>query len=107
MTLPMIGHTYLFNFGDQAQYKLHFVSEHALEVTVVADTYFKPGTVNHFEPDITALGHNLYMITWTESDSHNTVTHVDNFADHLAYTNITALSTGDFWRLKGSISLLN
>ena len=33
----------------------------------------------------------------------NTVTHVEDFANNIAYTNITDLATSGFWRLKGEI----
>lgn len=43
------------------------------------------------------------MITWTEPESSNTVTHVDNFANGISYTNITNIDSKQFWRLKGTI----
>ena len=42
---PIIGKQYLFDFGKEAKYQLAFKSERKLEVTVVADSYFKPGTL--------------------------------------------------------------
>lgn len=101
--LKIINHEYLFDFGENAQYKLKFTSTTSVEVTVVADSYFKAGTINHFEIEITNLQDNFYMITWTEPESSNTVTHVDNFANGISYTNITNIDSKQFWRLKGTI----
>jgi hypothetical protein len=33
----------------------------------------------------------------------NTVTHVEDFAHNIAYTNITDIGSRGFWRLKGEI----
>lgn len=101
---PIIGHKFLFNFGENAKYQLNFIDEKSLEVKVVADSYFKSGTINHFQIEITELRDNLYLITWTEADSGNTVTHVDDFINQVAYTNITNIPSRQFWRLKGSIT---
>ena len=49
----------------------------------------------------------VYMVTWIEPATGNTVTHVEDFASNIAYTNITDLGTEGFWRLKGEIKLVN
>jgi hypothetical protein len=46
--VQVIGKTYLFDFGDNAKYQLHFADERNLEVTVVAHAYYQPGTLNRF-----------------------------------------------------------
>ena len=101
---PIIGKQYLFDFGKEAKYQLAFKSERELEVTVVADRYFKPGTLNHFEIQISEIRPLVYMITWEEPESGNTVTHVDDFENHVAYTNITNMPAKAFWHLKGTIT---
>lgn len=99
----MVGNTYLFDFGESAQYELHFLSESALDVTVVKDANYAPGTLNQFTIDITELREHLYMVTWVEEDTGNTVTHVEDFANGVVWTNITDLASRGFWRLKGTI----
>lgn len=99
----IIGKTYLYDFGEGSKYQLHFVDETHLEVTVVEDSFYAPGTINHFDIGITALTAGLSMITWTEEESKNTVTHVDDFNKLVSYTNITSIPNNEFWRLKGKI----
>lgn len=99
----IIGNTYLYDFGEGSKYQLHFVDGAHLEVTVVEDGFYAPGTVNHFDIEITSLAAGLNMITWTEAESHNTVTHVDDFNQLISYTNITSVPNDEFWRLKGKI----
>ena len=38
--------------------------------------------------------------------SGNTVTHVEDFENRVAYTNITDLASKQFWRLKGTVEPL-
>ncbi|MCI1633667.1 MAG: hypothetical protein LKJ22_06420 [Liquorilactobacillus nagelii] len=102
----IVGHEYLFDFGENAKYQLKFKSETELEVKVVADSYFKSGIVNHFTIEMTEVRDDLYLLTWTEPDSGNTVSHVDDFTAKVAYTNITNVPDNQFWRLKGTIKQL-
>jgi hypothetical protein len=44
--------------------------------------------------------------TWIEPDTGNTVTHVDDFENLIAHTNITDLASKGFWRLSGQIKPL-
>jgi hypothetical protein len=46
-------------------------------------------------------------VTWIEPATGNTVTHLDDFATNVAYTNITELKSKSFWRLKGEIRPLD
>jgi hypothetical protein len=87
--ISILGKRYDFVFSKDAIYRLHFIDEKHLDVTVVADPSYKPGTVNHFEPTITEIRPDVYMITWIEPATGNTVTHVDDFVKNIAYTNIT------------------
>jgi hypothetical protein len=105
-TVHVIGREFDFDFGDQAAYRLHFVDETHLDVTVIADASYPPGTVNHFEIEMTEIRPDVHMITWVEPQTGNTVTHVDDFANNIAYTNITDLASKGFWRLKGEIKPL-
>lgn len=102
-TQNIIGKTYLYDFGEGSKYQLHFVDETHLEVTVVEDNFYAPGTINHFDIQITTLAEGLSMITWIEEESKNTVTHVDDFNKLISYTNITSVPNNEFWRLKGKI----
>lgn len=98
------GKSFLYDFGEGARYRLTFVDDTNLDVTVVEDSFFAPGTVNHCTVEITQLRDSLVMITWEEKESSNTVVHVDDFSSHVSYTNITTMSSGQFWRLKGTIT---
>lgn len=100
------GKKYLFDFGDKARYQLYFVDDTNLEVTVVEDSYYAKGTVNHFDIQVTPLREKLYMLTWIEDKTGNTVTHVEDYENMTVCTNITDLTTKSFWRLKGKISPL-
>jgi hypothetical protein len=104
MSVQVIGKTYLFDFGESAKYRLRFVDERNLEVTVVADSYYKPGTLNKFVTQRTQLRPDLYMATWTEPATGNTVIHVQDFENGIVYINITDLASKGFWTLKGTIT---
>ena len=65
------------------------------------------GTLNHFEIEIREVRPDVYVVMWIEPASGNTVTHVDDFANSVAYTNITDLASKGFWRLKGTISAMS
>ena len=52
---------------------------------------------------MTEVTPDVYTVTWIEPATGNTVTHVEDFADNIAYTNITDLASRSFWRLKGTI----
>lgn len=101
--VQVIGREFEFDFGEQAIYRLHFIDEGHLDVTVIADASYPSGTVNQFAIDLTEIRPDVYMITWIEPATGNTVTHVDDFAANVAYTNITDLASKGFWRLKGDI----
>jgi len=66
-------------------------------VTVVEDANYAAGTVKHYTPQITHLQDTLYLITWVEEDTGNTVTHIDDFVRGISYTNITDLASKSFW----------
>jgi len=102
--LDFIGQDELFDFGENAKYQLHFENEDELTVTVVEDANYAAGTVKHYTPQITHLQDTLYLITWVEEDTGNTVTHIDDFVRGISYTNITDLASKSFWRLKGLIT---
>jgi hypothetical protein len=104
-TVAVLGHQFEFEFGEQAIYRLHFIDATHLDVTVVADAFYPTGTINHFDIQMTEIRADVYMITWIEPAAGNTVTHVDDFAHSIAYTNITDLASKGFWRLKGQIRI--
>jgi len=106
-TIQVIGREFDFNLGDQAINRLHFIDETHLDVTVVADASYPAGTVNHFEIEMIEVRPDVYMVTWIEPATGNTVTHVEDFANNVAYTNITDLASKSFWRLKGAIMPVN
>ncbi len=103
-TVPVIGHRFLFDFGTDNQYEMNFISDSQLDVTVVADPGYATGTVNHFETQRTVLRPDLYLVTWTEPATGNTVTHVQDFANATVYTGITDLASKQFWNLRGTIT---
>jgi len=100
----VIGYRFNFDFGPKAIYQLHFVDPNHLEVTVVADASYPKGTLNRFDIAMTEVRPNMYMVTWIEPATGNTVTHVEDYEQGIAYTNITDLASKQFWRLKGKIT---
>ena len=52
---------------------------------------------------MTEIRPDVYMVTWVEPATGNTVTHVQDYRENIAYTNITDLASKAFWRLKGAI----
>ena len=50
----IIGQTFLYDFGEGSKYQLHFIDDTHLEVTIVEDGFYTPGTVNHFDIEITS-----------------------------------------------------
>ncbi len=102
--VAVIGHRFLFDFGDANRYEMYFVSDDKLEVTIVADPGYPTGTVNEFDITRTELRPDLYLVTWVEPSTGNTVTHVQDFANEVVYTNITDLASKHFWNLRGTIS---
>ncbi|MGH3579687.1 MAG: MoaF-related domain-containing protein [Mycobacterium sp.] len=104
--VQVIGKTFDFVFGAEAVYRLRFIDDRHLDVTVVADASYPAGTLNHFEIEMTELRPDVYMVTWIEPATGNTVTHVEDYANNIAYTNITDLASKGFWRLKGEIKPL-
>lgn len=55
---------------------------------------------------MTEVRPHVYMVTWIESATGSTVTHVEDYERGIAFTNITDLASKRFWRLKGSIQPL-
>ena len=102
--VPVIGHRFLFDFGDANRYAMYFMAPDKLEVTIVADPGYAKGTVNVFDIARTELRPDLYLVTWVEPATGNTVTHVQDFANDVVYTNITDLASKKFWNLRGTIA---
>lgn len=101
--MSIIGNTYRFHFGESAVYELHFINAKHLDVTVVKDYNYPAGTLNHFEIEMTEIRPDVYMVTWTEPGTGNTVTHIEDYEKKIAYTNITDIGSKQFYNLKGSI----
>lgn len=101
--IRIIGRQFDFVFAETAIYRLHFIDERHLDVTVVADAFYPKGTLNRFEITMTEIRPDVYMMTWIEPATGNTVTHVDDFANNVARTNITDMASKGFWRLEGTI----
>jgi hypothetical protein len=99
----IIGRQFDFVFGDDAIYRLHFLDAQHLDVTVIADPSYAKGTLNHFEIAMTEVRPDVYMVTWVEPKTGNTVTHIEDYERGIAYTSITDLASKQFWRLKGTI----
>ena len=101
--IQVIGRTFVYDFGPNAIYKLYFVDPKHLEVTVVADASYPAGTLNKFQIDMNEIRPNVYMVTWIEPKTGNTVTHIEDYEQGIAFTNITDMASKQFWRLKGEI----
>ena len=101
--VQVVGRRFEFSFGPDAVYELHFIDAQHLEVVVIADSGYPPGTLNRFNIEMTEIGMNQYMVSWIEPATGNTVTHVEDFGRGIAYTNITDMASKQFWRLKGTI----
>lgn len=103
--VQIIGQQFDFVFGKDAVYRLRFIDAQHLEVTVMADPDpdTAPGTVSRLEVAMTELRPDVYMVTWVDPDTGSTVTHVEDFANKVAYANTTNLVSEGFARLKGEI----
>ena len=101
--VQVIGRKFVYDFGPNAIYELHFIDPKHLEVTVVADDSYPKGTLNKFDIDMTQIRPNVYMVTWIEPKTGNTVTNVEDYEQHIAFTNITNIASRQFWRFKGKI----
>ena len=104
--IAVIGHKFVYNFGPNAIYELYFVDPKHLEVTVVADASYPKGTLNKFDIDMNEIRPNVYIVTWIEPKTGNTVTHVEDYEQCIAFTNITDIASRHFWRFKGKIRAL-
>ena len=105
--IEIIGRKFNFHFGENAVYQLHFIDAKHLNVTVMKDPNYATGTLNHFEIQMTEVRPNVYMVTWVESDTKNTVTHLEDYENNIAYTNITNVASKQFYNLKGTIEKIN
>ncbi|MBO1330284.1 MoaF N-terminal domain-containing protein [Streptomyces sp. VRA16 Mangrove soil] len=103
-TTQVVGRRFLFDFGPTNQYEMHFTADDGLDVTVIADPGYPSGTLNTFTVTRTEVRPDLWMVTWTEPDTGNTVSHVQDFAAGTVWTNITDLASGAFWNLRGTIT---
>jgi hypothetical protein len=104
--IAAIGHKFVYDFGPNAIYELYFVDPKHLEVTVVADASYPKGTLNKFDIDMNEIRPNVYIVTWIEPKTGNTVTHVEDYEQCIAFTNITDIASRQFWRFKGKIRAL-
>lgn len=97
------GSKFNFHFGENAIYQLYFIDEKHLDVTVIKDFNYPSGTLNHFDIQMTEIRPKVYMVTWVEPDTKNTVTHLQDYENNIAYTNITDIASKRFYNLKGTI----
>jgi hypothetical protein len=102
-TVQVIGRKFDFVFGDNAIYRLHFIDAQHLDVTVMADPLYAKGPLNHSDTVMTKIRPDVYLVTWVEPATGNTVTHVEDYERGIAFTNITDLASKQFWQLKGTI----
>jgi len=102
--VQIFGKQFDFVFSKDAIYRLPFIDATHLDVTVVADSGYAPGTLNHFDIEMTEIRPDVYMVTWIEPATGNTVTHVDDFRNNVSFTNITDLASKALWRMKGTIN---
>jgi len=105
--MEIIGHKFNFHFGENAVYQLYFIDDKHLDVTVVKDFNYPLGTLSHFEIQMTEIRPNVYMVTWIEPDTKNTVTHLEDYENNIAYTNITDIASNQFCNLKGTIERID
>jgi len=105
--MEVIGHKFNFHFGDNAVYQLRFIDDKHLDVIVVKDFNYPAGTLNHFEIQMAEVRPNVFMVTWVEPDTKNTVTHLEDYENNIAYTNITDITSKQFYNLKGTIERLD
>jgi hypothetical protein len=106
-SIQVLGREFEYTFSPEAIYRLNFLDDTHVDVTVVADAGYPAGTLNHFETQMTEIRPDVHLITWIEPATGNTVTHVDDFAGNISYTNITDLASGAFWRMTGTITPLS
>ncbi|PRY11888.1 hypothetical protein CLV24_10913 [Pontibacter ummariensis] len=96
---PIIGHKYEVDFGNVV-YHLHFIDDKQMHYKAVGNAQ-EEGTV---KVQRTMLRHNLYLVSWQESDK-TTVTHVQDFQNMVIYSNITT-SENDFIYTRGNLKAL-
>jgi hypothetical protein len=64
--VQVIGRKFVYDFGPNAIYELHFVDPDHLEVTVVADASYPEGSLNKSDIDMNEIRPNVYMVTWID-----------------------------------------
>ena len=94
--VQVIGRQLDFVFVENAIYRLHFIDAEHLDVTVMADPSYAKGTLNHFEIAMTEVRPDVYMVTWVEPQTGNTVTHIEDYERNIAFTSITDLASKQF-----------
>jgi len=84
--VQVIGRQFDFVFGDNAIYRLHFINAQHLDVAVVvADPSYAKGPLNHFEIAMTEIRPDVYIVTWVEPATGNTVTHIEDYERGIAF----------------------
>lgn len=83
---PAVGHRYLAAFKT-FKFQLYFESQTSLTYAFVKPdgSLGSPETVAIM---VEAIGDQLFLVTWQESDK-STVVHVEDFKNHKVITNIT------------------
>lgn len=74
---------------------------------MLEDASYASGTLNHFDIAMTPIRPNVYMVTWIEPATGNTVTHIEDFERGVVFTNITDLASKQFWRLAGQLRAID
>lgn len=103
MSIQVIGHKFKVDFG-QMSFLLHFESAEQLTWTTLSGG--PAGDGETVKITMTLIRPDVYMVYWVEPKHNgNTVTHVEDFANGVVYTNITTPDNG-FINLKGTLTLV-
>ncbi len=104
-TYPAVGRVYEARFGDLA-YHLDFKADgKTMTFSSVGEAKPVAEAVVTVEYTAVPVADGVFMVYWTEPDG-STVVHVEDFNQHIVYTNIT-LPDHTFLNYKGTFNALS
>jgi hypothetical protein len=99
--IPVIGHSFKVDFGVYV-FKIDFLSETQMTFTELKGP--DPGFTETVAITRREIRPNVFMVYWQEKDK-TTVTHIEDFANGLVYTDITS-PANEFSNLNGTLTLI-
>ena len=86
MNFPAVGHKYLVDF-QAFRVELNFTSLSSMTYTGIAPDGSRGGSET-VKICVKSLGHDMFLVTWQESDK-TVVVHIEDYANNTIVTNIT------------------